>query len=112
MNYPDMFLKNLFVFHTRNKLFGELTLDIYDSFLYLQYANKSLTLYFDSIEEDSSVLLGYNGNLEKLYTLYNFDMVTGYLNCLNKDFCRLNKVCSFMQIDRKNHQFLQKSFCL
>jgi hypothetical protein len=30
MNYPDMFLKNLFVFHTGNKLFGELTLDIYD----------------------------------------------------------------------------------
>ena len=60
MNYPDMFLKNLFVFHTGNRLFGELTLDIYDSFLYLQYDNKSLTLYFDSIEEDSSVLLGYN----------------------------------------------------
>ena len=110
MNYPDMFLKNLFVFHTGNRLFGELTLDIYDSFLYLQYDNKSLTLYFDSIEEDSSVLLGYNENLKKLYTLYNFDMVTGYLNCPNKDFCRLNKVCSFMQIDRKNHQFFTKIF--
>lgn len=110
MNYQDMFLKNLFVFHTENMLFGELTLDIYDSFLYVQYDNKSLNLYFDSIEEDSSMLLGYNYNLKKMYTLYNFDVVTGYLNCLNKDFCRLNNVYSFMQIDRKNHQFFTKIF--
>lgn len=110
MNYPDMFLKNCFVFHTKNKLFGELTLDIYNSFLHLQYDDKSLTLYFDTIEEDSSVLLGYNTIVEKLYTLYNFDVITGYLNCLNKDFCRLSKVYSFMQIDRKNHQFFTKIF--
>ena len=64
-----MFLKNCFVFHTKNKLFGELTLDIYNSFLHLQYDDKSLTLYFDTIEEDSSVLLGYNAIVEKLYTL-------------------------------------------
>lgn len=110
MNYQNMFLKNLFVFHTKNKLSSELVLDIYDSFLCLQYDNNSLTLYFDTIEEDSSVLLGYNNNLKKLYTLYNFDIITGYLNCLNKDFCRLTGICSFMQIDRKNHQFFTKVF--
>ena len=60
-----MFLKNLFVFYTKNNLSSELVLDVYDSFLCLQYDNNSLTLYFDTIEEDSSVLLGYNNNLKK-----------------------------------------------
>ena len=110
MNYLNIFLNNFFIFHTNNNLFNDVVLNIYDLYFELKYKEQSLQVYFDTIKNDTVTLIGYNSNKNQLFVLYNFDMITGYTQCFNKDFCCLSDVYSFMQIDRKNNLFFTKVF--